>query len=62
MTKSVRIEYAGGCCHVMARGKRWETIFRDEADREFFLRGKNMHADPCFLDLDRYLGPSHSIT
>lgn len=33
MARSVRIEYAGAYCHVMASGNRREAIFQDEEDR-----------------------------
>jgi REP-associated tyrosine transposase len=36
--RSIRIEYPGAFYHVMARGNRREAIFRDEADRRFFLQ------------------------
>ena len=38
MPRSIRIEYPGAFYHVMARGNRREAIFRDEADRGFFLK------------------------
>jgi REP element-mobilizing transposase RayT len=38
MPRSVRIEYPGAFYHVMARGNRREDIFKDEIDREFFLK------------------------
>jgi len=37
MPRSIRIEYPGAYYHVMARGNRREAIYRDDADREFFL-------------------------
>lgn len=37
MARSIRIEYPGAYCHVMARGNRRERIYRDEEDRRFFL-------------------------
>ena len=38
MPRSIRIEYPGAFYHVMARGNRREAIFRDDADRRFFLQ------------------------
>ena len=38
MARGIRIEYAGAFYHVMARGNRRERIFRDEADRRFFVQ------------------------
>jgi REP element-mobilizing transposase RayT len=38
MARSIRIEYPGAFYHVMARGNRREEIFRDERDRQLFLR------------------------
>ena len=38
MPRSIRIEYPGAFYYVMARGNRREAIFRDEADRRFFLK------------------------
>ena len=37
MARMLRIEYPGALYHVMARGKRRETVFHDDADRKFFL-------------------------
>ena len=37
MARKLRIEYAGAIYHVMNRGDRRESIFREEADRELFL-------------------------
>ena len=39
MARSIRIEYAGGIYHVMARGNRREDIYLDDEDRRFFLVG-----------------------
>jgi putative transposase len=38
VARSIRIEYPGAFYHVMARGNRREAIFRDDADRELFLK------------------------
>jgi REP element-mobilizing transposase RayT len=38
VARSIRIEYPGAFYHVMARGNRREVIFRNDADRELFLR------------------------
>jgi REP element-mobilizing transposase RayT len=38
MARSIRFEYSGAFYHVMARGNRREAIYRDEADRRFFLQ------------------------
>jgi putative transposase len=38
MARGVRIEYPGAFYHVMARGNRREAIFRDNADRQLFLK------------------------
>jgi len=37
MARPLRIEFPGAFHHVMARGNAWQSIFRDEADREVFL-------------------------
>ena len=37
MARMLRIEYPGAFYHVMARGKRRETVFHDDDDRKFFL-------------------------
>jgi hypothetical protein len=34
----VRVEYGGAVYHVMDRGDRLEAIFRDDRDREIFLK------------------------
>ena len=39
MPRSLRIEYPGAFYHVLARGNRREAIFRDDLDRQAFLRG-----------------------
>ncbi len=38
MARAPRIEYEGAIYHVMSRGDRLEPIYRDEKDREVFLR------------------------
>ena len=38
MARKLRVEYAGAVYHAMNRGDRREAIFRDEADREIFLK------------------------
>jgi len=37
MPRKPRIEYPGACDHVMCRGNRKETIFRDDIDRNIFI-------------------------
>jgi REP element-mobilizing transposase RayT len=37
MARSIRLQYPGAFYHVMARGNRRESIFRDDDDRRFFL-------------------------
>ena len=37
MARNIRIQYAGAIYHVMSRGNRRESIFRDDKDREMFL-------------------------
>ena len=38
MARSIRIEIAGALYHVLARGNRRESIYRDDDDRRFFLK------------------------
>ena len=38
MARSLRIEYEGARYHVMSRGDRREAIYKDEEDRESFLK------------------------
>jgi hypothetical protein len=38
MPRKARIEYEGAIYHVMDRGDRLEAIYRDERDREIFLK------------------------
>ena len=38
MPRAPRIEYAGAIYHVMNREDRLEAIFKDDVDREIFLR------------------------
>ena len=37
MARKLRVEYPGAIYHVINRGDRRESIFRDEEDRELFL-------------------------
>ena len=37
MARKVRVEFAGATYHVMCRGNRQETIFRDDTDCKMFL-------------------------
>ena len=37
MARKLRIEYPGALYHVMNRGDRQESIFRDDRDRESFV-------------------------
>ena len=39
MPRQVRIQYEGAVYHVMCRGDRRESIFKDDADRRRFLVG-----------------------
>src|SRR5688572_27781974 len=38
MPRQLRLEYAGATYHIMSRGNRREAIFKDDRDREGFLR------------------------
>ena len=38
MPRKPRVEYAGAVYHVMDRGDRLETVFRDDGDRELFFK------------------------
>lgn len=38
MARKIRIEYPGAVYHVMSRGDHQEAIYREDADRELFLR------------------------
>ncbi len=38
MARKLRVEYPGAIYHVMSRGDRREAIFRDDVDREEFLK------------------------
>ena len=37
MSRPLRLELAGGLCHVTSRGDRREDIYRDDADRLAWL-------------------------
>ena len=37
MARRVRVEYSGAVYHLLNRGNRCETIFRDEEDRQRFI-------------------------
>ncbi|MBE7501473.1 MAG: transposase [Verrucomicrobiales bacterium] len=38
MARRIRIEYPGAVYHVMSRGDHQEAIYREDADRELFLK------------------------
>ena len=38
MPRAPRIEYAGAIYHVINRGDQLEKIFKDDKDREIFLK------------------------
>jgi len=38
MPRKARVEYEGAIYHVMDRGNRLEEIYRDDRDREMFLK------------------------
>jgi len=38
MARPLRIEFPGALYHVIARGNERRAVFRDDADREFYLR------------------------
>jgi putative transposase len=38
MPRQLRMEYPGAIYHLMSRGDRREDIYRDEVDRQDFLR------------------------
>ena len=38
MARQLRIEYEGACYHVMCRGNGGEPIYKDDLDRELFLK------------------------
>jgi REP element-mobilizing transposase RayT len=38
MARQVRVQYPGAVYHVMSRGDHQKAIYRDDADREQFLR------------------------
>ena len=38
MARQVRIEYSHAMYHTMARGDHGEAIFKDDVDRNFFLK------------------------
>ena len=43
MSRKLRIEYPGAMYHVMNRGDQREDIFRDDPDRQKFLKGKGVN-------------------
>ena len=45
MARPIRIEFAGAIYHVTSRGDRREDIYRDDQDREIWLRvvGNQVH-------------------
>ena len=38
MARQLRVDYPGAVFHVMSRGDRRESIFKDDRDREIFMR------------------------
>ena len=55
MARAWRIEYAGACYHVLARGNEQRPIFNDEVDRELFLQALGQMSDRFEIDLYAYV-------
>jgi hypothetical protein len=47
MARKLRVEYPGAIYHVMNRGDRREAIFKDDKDRERFLKGVGKVSERC---------------
>ena len=47
MPRKPRVEYAGAVYHVMCRGNRQQTVFRDGRDNEMFLDALGEAATRC---------------
>jgi putative transposase len=60
MARATRVEFAGACYHVMARGNDGKVIFRGETDRELFLQTVGEMLERFAVDLMAYvLMPNH---
>jgi len=54
MPRKARIEYEGAIYHVMDRGDRLEAIYRDERDREIFLKTLGEVCERCGWKVHAY--------
>ena len=55
MPRKARIEYEGAIYHVMDRGDRLEVIYRDERDREIFLKTLGEVCERCGWKVHAYV-------
>jgi len=64
MARPLRIEFPGALYHVIARGNERKAVFRDDADREFYLRRLEHYREKfgfsvwayCLMDNHVHLG------
>jgi putative transposase len=54
MARKMRVEYEGAIYHVMSRGNRQQAIFRDDDDRETFLRTLGQACLKASLEIHAY--------
>jgi len=55
MPRKARVEYEGAVYHVMDRGDRLEAIYRDERDREIFLKTLGEVCERCGWQVHAYV-------
>lgn len=55
MARPVRIEYPGAYYHVTSRGNERKAIFRDDHDREIFLKLLSRAVEQFHLRLHGYV-------
>ena len=55
MPRKARVEYEGAIYHVMGRGDRLEAIYRDEQDREMFLKTLGEVCGRCGWQVHAYV-------
>ncbi|MCA1809170.1 MAG: transposase [Lentisphaerae bacterium] len=64
MPRKPRIEYAGAVYHVMCRGDRRESVFRDDRDHESFIETLGEACGRCGWVVHAYvlMANHHSYT
>jgi REP element-mobilizing transposase RayT len=61
MARPIRIEFPGAMYHVIVRGNERKAVFRDDADREFYLRRVAHYREKCGFRLLAYCLMSNHV-